>query len=104
MIHIAPIPTIKRLTVAAAKAPTAIAGAALGLAKSAVRGAQGAADEKQPAIDPDRPVNVTEELGLDAAPVTRPKAPKPLTDIDAQADPDNVDVTPADIADAVKKD
>lgn len=54
-------------------------------------------------IDPDEPVNVTEELGLDPAPVAKPKprkkaAPKPVTSIDAEADPSDVDVTPADIA------
>ncbi|MEV5001824.1 hypothetical protein [Nocardioides sp. LML1-1-1.1] len=54
-------------------------------------------------IDPDEPVNVTEELGLDPSPVAKPKprkkaAPKPVTKIDAEADPGDVDVTPADIA------
>lgn len=55
------------------------------------------------------PVNVTEELGLDPAPVDKPKpakkapAKKPMTTIDAAADPSDVDVTPADVAQAVAK-
>ncbi|UMG92659.1 hypothetical protein [Nocardioides sp. TF02-7] len=56
------------------------------------------------------PVNVTEELGLDPAPVDKPKpskeaaTSKPTTAIDAAADPSKVDVTPADVAEAVAKD
>ena len=62
-----------------------------------------AEDEPHLDIDPDEPVNVTEELGLDPSPVAKPKprkkaAPKPVTKIDAEADPSDVDVTPADIA------
>ena len=49
------------------------------------------------------PVNVTEELGLDPAPVEKPTE-KPLTKIDAKAEDIEVDVTPADIADRVFKD
>ncbi|GAA3518262.1 hypothetical protein [Nocardioides daeguensis] len=110
MIHLDPIGTIKRLSVAALKAPAAVAGAAVGVAQTAVRRVQGGkAAEPTLTISPDEPVNVTEELGLDPAPVSKPRprttpAPPPVTDIDAQADPDHVDVTPADIADAVKKD
>ena len=114
MIHLAPIGTIKRLSAAALKAPAAVAGAAVGVAQTAARRVKGGDAEHsdgEPSlkISPDEPVNVTEELGLDPAPVAKPRprttpAPPPVTDIDAQADPDHVDATPADIADAVKKD
>ncbi len=55
------------------------------------------------------PVNVVEKLGLDPAPVEKPKpakkaAPTPTTKIDAAADPSNVDVTPADVALVVNAD
>lgn len=49
------------------------------------------------------PVNVTEELGLDPAPVEAPQTDEPLTSIDAEADAGNVDVTPADVAKAVAR-
>lgn len=109
MIHLAPIGTIKRITVAAVKAPAAVLGAVVGVAQTAARRAQGRDAEQPPTFSPDEPVNVTEELGLDPAPISKPRprttpAPPPVTDIDAQADPDHVDATPADIADAVKKD
>ena len=109
MIHLAPIGTIKRIAVAAAKAPAAVAGAVVGVAQTAGRRARGDDAERSSTISPDEPVNVTEELGLDPAPVAKPRprttpAPPPVTGIDAQADPDHVDATPADIADAVKKD
>lgn len=60
-------------------------------------------------ISPDEPVNVTEELGLDPSPVATPKKPrkpaeKPVTGIDAAADPADVDVTPADVARTVQND
>lgn len=63
----------------------------------------------QVTISPDEPVNVTKELGLDPAPVAKPKrarkpATKPMTGIDAAADPSSVDVTPAEVAQAVGKD
>ncbi|TNM49575.1 hypothetical protein FHP29_01625 [Nocardioides albidus] len=89
-----------------------VAGRAVGTVTSLVggRGEQPAdrTSEKRLDISPDEPVNVTEELGLDPAPVERPKAPKapssrPVTGIDAQADPDHVHATPADVADAVAK-
>lgn len=48
------------------------------------------------------PVNVTEELGLDPAPVDKPTE-KPVTKIDAAAEASDVDVTPADIADRISK-
>ncbi|KRF11369.1 hypothetical protein ASG90_16570 [Nocardioides sp. Soil797] len=59
---------------------------------------------------PPEPVNVTEKLGLDPAPVQKVKPPrkkspkKPATRIDAAADPSDVDATPADVAKAVGKD
>ncbi|MFC5727300.1 MULTISPECIES: hypothetical protein [Nocardioides] len=66
--------------------------------------------EEEPGSSPrTEPVNVTEELGLDPAPVEKPKpakkAPtkKPMTRIDAAADPSDVDVTPADVAQVVAK-
>lgn len=127
-----PIGKIKDVAVETLKVPAAVAGAAVGsavgLAKSAatsvVGGGQAAeappvptdvepepaapepesgSDEPHLDIDPDEPVNVTEELGLDPSPVAKPKprkkaAPKPVTEIDAAADPGDVDVTPADIA------
>lgn len=54
------------------------------------------------------PVNVTEELGLDPAPVDAPQTEDsqtdaPVTSIDAEADAGNVDVTPADVARAVAR-
>ena len=56
------------------------------------------------------PVNVTEELGLDPAPVAEPKSTtatpesnEPVTTIDAKADTDHVEATPADLAKAVAK-
>lgn len=54
------------------------------------------------------PVNVTEELGLDPAPVDKPKparkaARKPVTRVDAEADPSTVDATPADVRKAVAR-
>ncbi|HWJ67197.1 MAG TPA: hypothetical protein VNT31_10995 [Nocardioides sp.] len=60
-------------------------------------------------ISPDEPVNVTEELGLDPSPVATPRKPrkpaeKPVTGIDAAADPADVDVTPADVAKTVQQD
>lgn len=140
-----PLGKIKDVATDTLKLPVAVAGSAVGLAKSATGKATGAVsalvgggeqhhspthgndqappvptdvepeptEQPEPAeqpeqphvdIDPDEPVNVTEELGLDPAPVTKPKprkkaAPKPVTAIDAQADPIDVDVTPADIAD-----
>jgi hypothetical protein len=61
---------------------------------------------KVPKISPDKPVNVTKELGLDEAPVAEPvlatTPDKPVTSIDAAADASAVDVTPADIAPAKK--
>lgn len=106
-----PFSTLKRVAIATLKAPAAVAGAVVGLAQTASRRARGAASAPQeaPTIPPDEPVNVVEALGLDPAPATEPPArkaaaPEPVTRIDAEADPDHVDATPADIAEAVKKD
>ena len=51
------------------------------------------------------PVNVVEELDLDPAPVDEVVTgePAPVTGIDAQADPDAVDVTPADLAEQLER-
>ncbi len=47
-----------------------------------------------------------EELGLDPAPVAESATggEEPVTGIDAAADPEQVDVTPADVADQVGRD
>jgi len=58
------------------------------------------ADPQPEPVNPE-PVNVVEELGLDPAPVDEPE---PDNSIDAAADPDSVDATPADIAKVVEKD
>lgn len=61
--------------------------------------------DRSSADETPQPVNVVEELDLDPAPVdeaaTDSDAPAPVTGIDAHADPDAVDVTPADIAQQV---
>lgn len=53
------------------------------------------------------PVNVVEELDLDPAPADEPTptvpGQEPVTTIDAAADPDHVEATPADVAEAVSK-
>ncbi len=54
-------------------------------------------------IDPNRPVNVVKELGLDPAPIPDTR-PKPTTRIDAAADPEGVEATPADVAKVVDPD
>ena len=68
--------------------------------------------KKAPAkkVSTTEPVNVTEELGLDPAPVDQPAATsdapdagKPVTTSDAAADTEHVEATPADIAKAVAK-
>ena len=57
-------------------------------------------DTVTPHVETSRPVNVTEELGLDPAPVDHVRARRtpPVTEIDAQAEPRLVDSTPADVA------
>lgn len=57
--------------------------------------------DEPPVIDPDEPVNVVEELGLDPAPADRPEGQRATTTIDAAVDPEHVQATPADIADNV---
>lgn len=103
-----PIGMIKDLTLGAIKTPAAVAGhatrTAAGLAVRVV-------DRIVPGPDlplPDQrrqptPVNVTEELGLDPAPVAERPEDRPLTSIDRAADPDAVEATPADIAGSVAK-
>lgn len=63
--------------------------------------------EPVPADAAPEPVNVVEELDLDPAPVDESamvtEEPPPVTDIDAQADRDAVDVTPADVAEQLEK-
>lgn len=131
-----PLGMIKDVAARPLKVPARAVGATLGLAKGAASvaraaGAQvtrtaagkapaaatsqvgGRRDSKEAAGIPKKtarrpdPVNVTEELGLDPAPVEKTarskKAPrtKPITDIDAAADPSAVDATPADLAEVV---
>lgn len=62
---------------------------------------EGSQDDPAIEIDPERPVNVVKELGLDPAPAPDTQ-PEPTTSIDAAADPDSVDATPADVADVVE--
>lgn len=66
----------------------------------------------RPAAAKSEPVNVTEELGLDPAPVAKPEVTdatatpvegEPVTAIDAAADVEHVDVTPADVAKKVAR-
>lgn len=109
--HMNPISMVAGVARNVLKVPITLAGSAVRLAQSVAGGNHG--NEQQPSsrepkveISPDQPVNVTEELGLDPSPVAKPKRPrkqpeKPVTGIDAAADPSDVDVTPADVADAV---
>ncbi len=53
--------------------------------------------------DDPTPVNVVEELGLDPAPVDTPASARPITSIDAQADPEHVEATPADVAERISR-
>ncbi|WP_408895753.1 hypothetical protein ACJ5H2_12640 [Nocardioides sp. R1-1] len=135
MIPKNPLGTIKDLAGEALKVPGKVAGSAVGVARTATEKAAHAVgslttqdapgdvpdapaptdaapttqDEPKVEISPDKPVNVTEELGLDPAPVDEPRPPKtpkpaPVTAIDAEADPSQVHVTPADVAEVVAKD
>lgn len=123
-----PLGKIQAVAVRSLKVPVAVVGSAVGLAQGAASAAtsllagpkapdaparaaepvQASAPKEDSSAHPE-PVNVTEELGLDPAPVEKPKvakkAPKrrPVTKIDAAADPSTVDATPADVADAVAK-
>ena len=131
MVRKNPLGMIKDVAVRPLAAPARAAGATLGLAKGAASvgrtvtaqaagkaagAATGLVGGRKGTEQSDRvtstaprpePVNVTEELGLDPAPVEKParskKAPrkKPVTDIDAAADPSAVDATPADVAEVV---
>lgn len=103
-----PISTLKGIAHDVLKAPFTLAGTATRLARSVIgtNKAESVPPGPEVEVSPDRPVNVTEELGLDPSPVAKPKRPrkqpaKPVTSIDAEADPSEVDVTPADVADAV---
>lgn len=100
-----PLGKIKDLTLGAIRTPVVVAGhttrTAAGLAVRVVdRLVPG--PEMPPGQQP-TPVNVTEQLGLDPAPVAERPQDRPLTSIDEAADPDAVDATPADIAGAVGK-
>jgi hypothetical protein len=88
------LPSVPRLAARVVTLPWTVAARAVGLARgtvSVVRGAPSSAPV---------PVNVQEELGLDAAPVDTPRVPRtpPVTSIDEQAEPDLVESTPADVA------
>lgn len=131
MTHKNPLGKIKDVASASLKAPATVAGSAVGLAKattgraaSVVGALVGSGAQESPAptpasaaapapteaagpVSPTEPVNVTEQLGLDPAPVAKPKRAakkptrKPVTKIDANADASDVDVTPADVADSM---
>ena len=83
-----------------------VAAAGVGVVRSATgrRDASDTATPQEAQASP-RPVNVTEELGLDAAPVERPRQPRPVpvTEIDAQAEPGLVESTPADVAERISR-
>ncbi len=107
-----PISTVKGITHHVLKTPFTLAETATRIARSVIGSQQDeptsheARPEPEVDISPDRPVNVTEELGLDPSPVAKAKRPrqqaeKPVTSIDAEADPTEVEVTPADVAEAL---
>lgn len=106
-----PIGMIKSVAVGSLKTPVAIGRSTVGAAAGAVTSLLGnRSAEEAPAAQPE-PVNVTEEAGIDPAPVAKPKAKrtkkaasKPITGIDAAADPSSVTVTPADVAEVVSAD
>ena len=128
MVSKNPLGMIRDVAVGSLKAPVNATGSALSLAKGAAsagrvvsvqatRTATGKAagavstlvrgrkDSEAPSPEP---VNVSEELGLDPTPVKKPRSPKktapsakPITMIDAAADPSSVDVTPVDVAERV---
>ncbi|HET7721267.1 MAG TPA: hypothetical protein VFK43_14980 [Acidimicrobiales bacterium] len=122
-----PLGKIKDLTVDTLRSPKDLAGKAVGQARGAASAGRHLAGQatksatsltagavsklmsgRKPTVAPaaedlPTPVNVTEELGLDPAPVEAPATDEPLTSIDAEADVSNVDVTPADVAKAVAK-
>ena len=92
--------------------PTRVAARAYGVAKGAASvGVRAVTEARQGPVSPwqeatsadPTPVNVVEELGLDPAPVDTSHAPQPLTSIDAQADPEGVEVTPADVAERLSR-
>ena len=106
-----PLALLKTVTVGALKAPMAVGRATVGTAAGAVTSLL---DSRSAESDPEPepvPVNVTEAAGIDPAPVTKPgpkrtkkAASKPVTEIDAAADPSSVTVTPADVAEVVGAD
>lgn len=117
------ISKVTELAASAVHVPAAVVGTAVGLTKGTVKTVRSViaghpvpappvptdvdpAEPGQVAVDPDKPVNVTEELGLDPSPVARTKQQpraqdRPVTRIDADADPGQVDATPADVARAL---
>lgn len=126
-----PLGMIKDVAVTSLKAPVTVAGSAVGLARATTGKAAGVVTSLVTAgsgtempksewitdeievpdvtVTPTEPVNVIDELGLDPAPVEKPKparkpAKKPVTKIDAAVDSSDVDATPADIAKIVSKD
>jgi len=106
-----PFGMIKDLTLGAIKTPVTVAGHATRTAAGLtvrvvdrlVPGPDLPVQREQRGRRQPTPVNVTEELGLDPAPVAERPQDRPLTSIDEAADPDAVDATPADIAGAVAK-
>jgi hypothetical protein len=124
-----PLARIKDLTVDALRSPKETAGKAVGQAREAAAAGRHVAEQvsrsatstagrtvgtvtslvgrHRPGAGATQaqptPVNVVEELGLDAAPVEEKAAEKPATSIDAAADTRHVEVTPADVAPKVAK-
>lgn len=114
------LPSLSHLAAEVVTLPVKVAARAVGLVRGSVSVARQRVTGPAPAWDtvdvvPARdqepapvglgtdpaPVNVTEELGLDPAPVDPPRpAPRtaPVTSIDQQAEPGLVDSTPADVA------
>jgi hypothetical protein len=128
VVHKNPLGMIKGVAVGSLKAPVNATGSVLSLAKGAasagrtvsVQATRTATSKAAGAVSTlvggrkvseapsPEPVNVSEELGLDPTPVQKPRSPKkaapsakPITKIDAAADPSSVDVTPVDVAERV---
>ena len=94
--------------------PARVAARAYGVAKGAASiGVRAVTEQRQQqptstwrdaTSEPPTPVNVVEELGLDPAPVDdTADADEPITSIDAQADPEHVEATPADVAERLSR-
>jgi hypothetical protein len=104
-----PLSKMTDIAAGSLKVAVTVGRTAVGLARSAVgtiTSRPGSGTAEAPSAGTTEPVNVTEKLGIDPAPVAKPKPTrrtqqKPTTSIDAAADPSKVDVTPADVAEVV---